>query len=140
MRLSELEPQFVRYETRIEEQDFVQGDPATWRERGSPTEKRTVPVQHEIHVNNLVEAQGIWFLCPECLVKNNGPVGTHMCDVTFEGRGATPDQGSHDPDGKPVRWNVSGTGFGDLTLTPSIQVYCRPDGGWHGYITGGAVQ
>jgi len=72
-----------------------------------------------------------------CFKQNSGPVGTHACEVSFQGRGVLPEQGSHNKDGEPVRWNVSGTGFSDLTLTPSIQL----QGGcnWHGFITNGEV-
>jgi len=129
----------VRYETRVEEHNFAVGDPATWRERGSPTEKRTGPTEYTIFVETFAEAQGIWFYCPGCFVENGGIVGTAHFDITFEGRGALPSQGSKYKNG-PVRWSVSGTGLEDLTLSPSIKV---PDEGpehWHGYITNGEVR
>ena len=56
MRLTDLEPQFVRYEDRVEERAFVDGDEATWRERGCPTVKRTLPCQYSIPVATLAEA------------------------------------------------------------------------------------
>lgn len=112
MRLTELEPQFMRYESR-------------------DGHEYTCPVA------GLSEAQGLWFLCPKCFQQNGGSVGTHMCDVTFAGRGALDHHGSRNKDGKPTRWNVSGTDFDNLTTTPSIQI----EGGcnWHGYITNGEV-
>ena len=103
MRLTDLEPQFVRYEDRVEEREFVDGDEATWRERGCPTVKRTLPCQYIIPVATLAEAQGIHFLCPVCFQQNGGAVGTHLCSVTFEGRGAQDHHGSHGKDGKPTR-------------------------------------
>jgi hypothetical protein len=81
MRLTELEPQFMRYETRIPE-------PETGR---APTD-----LQQYLHqVDTLSEAQGIQFLCPVCFLKNNGPIGTHLIEVSFAGRGVADDQGSH---------------------------------------------
>lgn len=113
MKLTELEPSLYRYETR------------------NSVEQWKVPVK------SLSDAQCIMFLCPKCFVDNNGKVGTHQVEVTFEGRGATPEQGSHNKAGKPTRWNVSGNGFNDLTLAPSI----LNEGGcaWHGFITNGQV-
>lgn len=35
------------------------------------------------HTREIAEAQGIWFLCPACFVKNQGPIGTHMVLVWF---------------------------------------------------------
>lgn len=89
-------------------------------------------------VESLEHAHGIWFLCPACYVKNNGPVGTHEVLVWFADRGvameATP----------TPRWHVSGgTGYVDLTLTPSIDCTKNAQGivdcphEWHGFITNG---
>jgi hypothetical protein len=75
------------------------------------------------------KAQCIMFLCPHCFRKNGGPVGTHQVLIWFEGRGVDP---AYTP--KP-RWNVKGTGLGDLTVSPSIRVH----GCWHGFITNGEV-
>jgi uncharacterized protein DUF6527 len=137
MKLIDVEPQFVRYETRIDTWDVIEGDYETWRARGCPTKEVTGPKEYTIPVASFAEAQGIWFLCPKCFQENGGPVGTHQCDVTFEGRRVADGHGSHGSDGKPTRWNVSGTGFENLTTTPSILLIggC----GWHGYITDGAV-
>jgi Family of unknown function (DUF6527) len=111
VRLIDLEPRFVRYE------------------EGGIRDSR---------ITALAEAQGLWFLCPLCFAQNHGPVGTHTCETTFEGRGALPEQGSHNKEGKPTRWNVSGTNFQNLTLSPSIQL----QGGcnWHGFITNGEIK
>lgn len=108
--LTELEPAFLRYES-----DGIR-DP---------------------RIPTLTDAQGLLFLCPLCFAQNHGPVGTHACEVSFEGRGVLPEQGSHNTEGKPTRWNVAGSGFHDLTLTPSIllQGGCN----WHGFITNGEV-
>ena len=138
MRLVELDPRLVRYETREEPVEVVQGDEATWRDRGCPTNTVVKPVQHIIIVPTLAEAQGLWFLCPKCFVANKGAIGTHQVDVAFEGRGALGDKGRMGWGGIPTRWELTGTGLQDLTLRPSILLV----GGcaWHGYITNGEVQ
>lgn len=71
-------------------------------------------------------AQGVLFECPKC--------GAHSILAWFRGRGV-PD----DATPGPGRWTPSGTGFGDLTLKPSIDL----SGGnptscqWHGFVTNG---
>jgi hypothetical protein len=113
MKLLDLEPQFIKYETT---------------NNGEIIYPRGIPIE---------QAQGLLFLCPKCFAENKGPVGTHTCEVSFEGRGVLPHQGSHNKDGKPVRWNVAGSDLQNLTLTPSILL----EGGcaWHGFITNGEV-
>jgi hypothetical protein len=59
MRLTDLEPQFLRIE-----------NPTTYA-----------------HVDDIHQAQGVCFLCPVCFKKNNGPVGTHSIICWFTGRG-----------------------------------------------------
>lgn len=116
MNLTELEPEFVRYETRPD---------------ATGSREYTIPVA------TLADAQGIEFLCPVCFQKNGGAVGTHGVGVTFADRGATDAQGSHGRTGAPSRWQVSGTNVTDLTLQPSIDL--TPTCSWHGYITNGAI-
>lgn len=84
------------------------------------------------------EAEGVMFLCPACFQKNGGARGTHVVDVTFADRGVPDDRGSHGTGGNPTRWTVTGTGFDDLTTTPSILLI----GGcaWHGFLTNGSIQ
>lgn len=132
IKLTELNPQFVRYMLGIAPDYHGRHLPdGSIQWGGFPTE--------EVHnVDTLAEAQGIWFLCPVCFTKNGGAIGTHSVDVTFEGRGATEKQGSHDHTGKPSRWNVSGTGYDDLVLTPSI-LLTPPGCGWHGFIGSSGV-
>jgi Family of unknown function (DUF6527) len=129
MKLTQLEPQFIRYETRIEQRTFRNPD-------GS-TEERTSPVRYSIHVASVSEAQGIYFLCPKCFAENAGPVGTHGCEVSFADRGVKDEDGSHGNDGKPTRWSVSGDSCENLTLSPSILL----GGGcaWHGHVTNGEI-
>ena len=134
MRLIDLDPHFIRYETRIDTYQVVDGDYATWRERGCPWKQITGPREYTIEVPTLPEAQGVRFECPKCTAAG-GQI--HSCVVTFEGRGVAPEQGCHNKEGKPTRWNVSGNGLHDLTTTPSVLL----EGGccWHGFITNGEV-
>jgi len=131
MKLIDLEPRFIRYETRIEKWTRVLGDPLTWKS-GDPTEEVVGPRVYHVHVDSLAEAQGVCFLCPACFAKNNGPVGTHACLCWFADRGVPADA-----EPLPGRWRVSGTGYNDLTLAPSIllQGGCN----WHGFITSGNI-
>jgi hypothetical protein len=132
MKLTQLNAYFVRY---------VVGVAPDYHGRKLPdgtTQWGGFPVQEIHHVDTLAEAQGIWFLCPLCFTKNGGSVGTHSVDVTFEGRGAADDQGSHDSTGKPSRWSVSGTCMDDLCLAPSI-LLAGPGCGWHGFVGNSGV-
>ncbi len=81
------------------------------------------------HVDTLAEAQGILFLCPKCFVENMGPVGTHCVLVWFRDRGV-PAEFLPSP-----RWVVNGTGYADLSTTPSIHI--RTGCGYHGFLTNG---
>lgn len=83
------------------------------------------------HVETLAEADMMSMLCPKCFRDNKGSVGTHSVMVWFAGGNAPKEHN------KGVRWKASGTGFSDLSTTPSIQLL----GGcaWHGYITSGEV-
>jgi len=136
MTLSQLKPYWVRYETRIEKWTRVIGDPKTWKS-GDPTEIVTGPREYTIPVKKLADAQGIEFLCPKCFAANGGERGTHLCSVTFEGRGVESHQGAHNKAGQPTRWSVSGTSLKNLTIAPSILI--EDSCGWHGFITNGEV-
>ena len=72
-------------------------------------------------------AQGIMF---------DDPTGSGGVLAWFRGRGV-PD----DAFPGPGRWTPTGTGFDDLSLTPSIDLSCGgkyPDR-WHGWVTNGEV-
>lgn len=94
-------------------------------------------------VNTLAEADGIRFLCPLCWARNGGAAGTHFVLIGFVGCPA--DAYTLDFDGKHVAWHVSGTGYHDLVLRPSINLddpkyiqvktRCR----WHGFVGYGGV-
>ena len=84
-------------------------------------------------VDTLAEADGIMFLCPKCFVANGGPMGTHViiCWKPSVPLTASP---------SPGRWNMRGTGYGDLSLdagSSSIQLTggCR----WHGFVKDGKI-
>jgi hypothetical protein len=84
-------------------------------------------------VDNVTQAQGVWFLCPKCFAENGGNVGTHSVLIPFENRGVP----AEFCPGLP-RWTLaSGKGLTDLTVTPSILVGLPC--GWHGFITNGDV-
>lgn len=140
MKLVDLEPCFVRWEDQPYTGDFVavgydtdtdEGH-AAWAAAGMPTERRTEMRERQIEVATLTEAQGIRLMCPVCR--------DHGLAVAFAGRGVLEHHGSHDRNGKPSRWQVSGTGFDDLTLHPSVDLTgpVRPNC-WHGWIKSGAV-
>lgn len=132
MRLwPDLEPHYVIYRTGIASKSHGQPGPdGTIQWGGFPSE-----FLHRVYT--LAEAQGIWFLCPKCFVANGGARGTHSVQVTFHGRGVLDHQGAHNTEGKPTRWHVSGNGFDDLVITPSIllQGVC----GWHGFVGSSGV-
>lgn len=67
-------------------------------------------------VDNLEAAHGVCFLCPLCFQKNGGNVGTHAVICWFKGK--VPDEATPGPG----RWNVSGSGIDDLTLSPSVNL------------------
>lgn len=137
-RLTALEPQFVRYEDQPYTGDMVPAayDTRTdagweaWRAAGQPTERRTEMRERQTNVDTLAEAQGVIFRCPTC-------TRSHHVGVAFAGRGVLDHHGSHGTDGKPSRWQVSGTGYDDLTLSPSVD--CTHGGlcTWHGWVKNG---
>lgn len=88
-------------------------------------------------VDTLAEAQGVMLLCPRCFERNGGPVGTHSLLIWFRDRGVPPDATPG-----PGRWAASGSGYDDLTLSPSINLE-TPDGHgcqWHGFVTNGETR
>lgn len=137
MKLTELEACFRRVEFFEDTWQQVVGDPATWRERGCPSEPVTGMRERYPAVDALADAQGIEFLCPLCFKVNGGNVGTHHVICWFAGRGV-PDEVSP----KPGRWNPSGTGIDDLTFIPPGAVSVQLLGGcnWHGYVSDGNAE
>lgn len=138
MKLVDLEPQFYRFELRIEPTIRCVGDASKWKS-GDPTEEVIGPREYYVKVDALAEAQGIKFLCPACFVTNGGSVGTHSVLCWFLNRGV-PDNVTPGPG----RWTASGTNYHDLTLGPgqngksSVQLLgdgCK----WHGHVINGNV-
>jgi hypothetical protein len=79
------------------------------------------------HVNGLEHADGIRFLCPLCFSRG---VATHVVTIRFALIPRPPRQ---------EEWMASGSGYHNLTLTPSIHI-TTPDGcGWYGFVTAGEV-
>lgn len=84
-------------------------------------------------VTTLNEADGVMFLCPKCFIANGGEVGTHSVLCWSPGVPQTTDP-------KPGRWNLIGTGFGDLSLVAgSSSVKLTQGCMWHGFVTNGEV-
>jgi len=142
MKLIELEPKFYSYEMRKTTIQVVDGewdsktnqylvaDGRSWREAGEPTKKVEQVGEFLTLVESFEEAQCIVFLCPKCFQTNGGRGGTHSCQMPFANRGV-------DPARHPNQWEARGSGFLDLTCTPSYLI--KEGCGWHGYITDGYV-
>lgn len=126
MKLTELKPWLHRY---VESNEGHPGIKPAGGEFGDPYPHVTLP-----RADSVEDAQGMMFLCPACFTKNGGPKGTHRIMVTFVDRGVPDNYGSHARDGSPSRWVVTGTGFHNLTLSPSVDVGC-----WHGFVQNGDV-
>jgi hypothetical protein len=126
MRLTDLEPQFIKYVTRaVDPNAFYDG---VRHPSGIET------TYH--HVDAVSAADGICFLCPKCFQQNGGTAGTHGVICWFEGRVAD------DVDPKPGRWNPTGNGYDDLSFVPgakSNSVLLLGGCNWHGFVTNGDV-
>jgi hypothetical protein len=108
MRLTELEPQFLIRES----------NESWW------------------HVDSIVGAEGIIFLCPVCFVMNKGNVGTHsiICWTPQVPLSVSPG---------PGRWEMLGTGYSDLTLRAgSSSIFLTSEGGCkaHFFIDNGNIR
>jgi len=144
MKLVDLQPQFMRYEVKIEEHKFAKAvgcldQPADHQHTDACWEMRTGPHAHLIYVDRIEDAQGIRFLCPVCFAANGGAAGTHGIICWSSSRGV-PD----DAKPGPGRWTLLGTGYNDLTLGEepgkSRSVALLGDGcKWHGFVTNGEV-
>ena len=127
--IDDLRGQFFQCEESNETYNSIVGDEKTWRERGCPTEPVTGPRIAFINVDSLSEADGVRFLCPKCFSVNKGEIGTHRIHIYFSGKNTPPSVNNG------VRWDVTGTGLHDLTITPSILL--GTGCAWHGFITNG---
>jgi hypothetical protein len=89
--------------------------------------------QYHRSVDTIGEAHGVIFLCPKCFQANGGSVGTHsvICWSPSVPPEVVPG---------PGRWNLAGTGFGDLSLVAgSSSVKLSGGCEWHGMVTNGEV-
>ena len=77
------------------------------------------------HMVDSARAQGIYFDCP-C-------GGGHLLLVWFT-RAMDGSEPAPPTETSTNRWPATGTGFEDLTLSPSIKTVC-----WHGFITKGQI-
>jgi len=113
MKLTDLAPQWMRYEKRDDGHTYF------------------VPVEA------ISEAQGIKFLCPKCFAEKGTASGVHSVICWSRSRGAPEDARPG-----PGRWALDGTNFEDLTLNadpPGTKRSVLLIGGceWHGFITNG---
>lgn len=114
MKLTDLEPEFLRYDAA--DQD------------GTHTSYR--------RVGSIEEANGLQFVCPKCLTANGYErAGVHSVHCWCVG--VPLDVGLVGPG----RWILVGTGFADLTLNAPNSRSVQIIGGcaWHGFITNGDV-
>lgn len=125
MRLTDLFPQFLKIREATDEEIVEYG----W--------SGTKPFWLLCPVDTLAEADGIRFTDPIWAVGHPGQDGHDFggsVHVAFAGRDP---EGviSQDCDGKPSKWGMSGTGYADLCLTPSIFINARgTPPGWHGFV------
>jgi len=90
---------------------------------------------HFQNVDSISDADGVMFVCPLCF-ENNGKsnIGVHsvLCWNPSVPQTTEP---------VPGRWNLLGTGYGDLTLQAgSSSIHLTGEGcGWHGFIRNGDV-
>lgn len=93
---------------------------------------------HERQGDKIDGAQGLVLWCP-CAYGNDQRA--HGLLIPFANpRNAPPCPPGHGPvarDGTHPRWQMTGTGLGDLTLSPSVDV--GDDHCWHGFIRNGEV-
>ena len=132
-RLADLKASFVQHKTGIADEDHGRPQPDGTTQWGG------FEIETMHHTDILAEVHGIFFGCPLCYVKNgNSMKGTHYVLVSFAGRNFPAKYGSRDSNGKPSRWEVSGTGYDDLVCTPSIYLK-GPGCEWHGFIGSSGV-
>ncbi len=112
MRLSELNPFFVRHDSE-----------------GSSFRR----------VDTMAEAHGVMFLCPKCFKANGGPRGTHSMICWSKERG-TPDHATPAP-GRWRLDGTSLADLTLNAEPPSTARSVQINGGceWHGFITNGEI-
>lgn len=118
MKLLELEGHFVRLSLGPPEEHWPLGRPS------------------HAKVESILDADGVFFLCPKCFAANAGPIGTHAVICWFSG---------HVPDWiepGPGRWNPAGTGIENLTFVEpgAVSVALRGGCEWHGFVRDGGAE
>lgn len=146
MKLTDLDAKLFRYETRRETVKQATMPTATeeqlraWAAAGHPTQPVERDQLYLVHVDTVAEAHGVHFDCPLCAQRRaaGGDNGVHWVEVTFAGRGVPDHLGTRGEDGRPTRWQASGTGLHDLSLSPSV--WLKGAGcGWHGFVGSAGV-
>jgi hypothetical protein len=125
MRLTDLFPQFLKIVEVTKEQEGDDG-------RQGPG-----PFYDLTPVESLAMADGIRFTDPRWAASNPGQDGHEIGEVIYVAFSGHDPQGliSRGTDGQPTAWSVSGSGYADLCLSPSI--FSDPKGtppGWHGFV------
>lgn len=126
MKLTDLEPQFIQHEETV----------GTWTRRlpDGATEEVTGPQSYIAYVDHLSEAHGVMFLCPKCFAANGGDVGTHQIICWNPSVPQTVEP-------KPGRWEMRGTGYGDLSLVAgSSSVLLTSGCQAHFFVTTGEIR
>lgn len=125
MKLTELFPQFLKLRVATDEEIAEYG----WQ--GKKPHWLLCPV------DVLAEADGIRFTDPLWASAHPGQDGYEFGGTVHVAFAGHDPEGiiSMDCDGKPSKWAISGSGYIDLRLTPSIFVNAKGDPpGWHGFV------
>jgi len=87
------------------------------------------------YVDNMNDADGVWFLCPKCFTYNNGKIGTHgvICWRPHIPQDTSP---------TPGRWNFGGNNLDDLTFVGPNAVSIQLTGGCnaHFFVRNGSIE
>jgi hypothetical protein len=95
------------------------------------------------YLDGIEGAQGIFLWCPcgygkpEFPLDGGRPHGLMLPFRNPRNAPVPPDSFNRQADGRTPRWEMSGSGLADLTMTPSIAIG-KPEC-WHGYITQGQI-
>ena len=140
MKLIDLFPQFYRVLTDRRVGRFIKtgADPLNYTE--ADIEEREYDQIILEPVDSITDADGIRFTDPVWAKDHPGVDGYDFGKSVHVGFAGRKTWGMQDTSGKPVAWGFSGTGYSDLTITPSIFVmpHANPPG-WHGFVTSGEV-
>lgn len=92
--------------------------------------RKSMTGEHYQDVATFAEADGVIFSCPKCTAELGSIEGAHSIIVWNKKipEGVSPRGG---------RWDMSGTGLADLTISPSVAVVAGC--GWHGFVRNGGI-